>query len=73
VAVRAEIAQLHQKKNRALRIRQKQTAAQRRTFATRKSCRSLAPTIGDQISFLNSYRRSPHGKASTGERHQASE
>ena len=57
LAVRAEIARLDQKKNCALRIGKEQTGVTSRPSVTRKSCRSLAQAIGDQISFPNAYRR----------------
>jgi predicted metal-binding protein len=70
VEEQAEIACLKKKENRASRTRWKQKFATTKSSGTRKSCRFLVPAIGDQISFLNSYRRLPHGKASTDERHQ---
>jgi hypothetical protein len=73
VAVRAEIARLYRRKNRALRIRRKQKIATKKLFATRRSCRSLVPAIGDQISFPNSSLRLQRGKASRDERHQTFE
>jgi hypothetical protein len=73
VAVRAEIARLDRKKNRTLRIRRKQKIVTKKLFATCRSCRSLVPAIGDQISFPNASLRLPRGKASTDERHQTFE
>ena len=47
--------------------------AKKRPSATRRSCRSLAWAIGDQISFLNFCPSSPHGKANMDGHHQMSE
>jgi hypothetical protein len=51
VAVRAEIAGVLRKKNRVPRIRRERKAVTKKLFGKRKSCRSFASAIGDQISF----------------------
>ena len=72
MAVRAEIAGVFRKKNRVLRIRREEKIVTKKLFATRRSYRSLAWAIEDQISFPNSYRHLRRGRANTDERHQTS-
>jgi len=69
-AVQAETARFEKNKNRAPYIRKERTVVSNGPSTTHKSCRSSALAIGDQISFPNSCRRLPRGKASTDDRRQ---